>query len=208
MPRLPVVPPEQIEGFDEMFGPMLANYGYAPNTELIVSHIPDIMRAYAGISNALLRTDRTLPRTLKWMVAHVASRTAGCNYCAIHTIQNATTAPGSTFDDAKVAAIWDYENSPLFTEAEKAALHVARGAAMQPNCVTDEDFDRLKQYFTTAEIVEIVAVISLFGWLNRLNDTLHTELEASPLNFAKKHDLEKLGLDLAKHAPRAATNSR
>ena len=32
--------------------------------------------------------------------------------------------------------------------------------------------------------MQIVAVISLFGFLNRWNDTMATELEASPVEFA------------------------
>lgn len=207
MPRLPVVPPDQIENFDELFGPMVAHYGYATNAVLTMAHVPDIMRAYINLSNAVLRTDRKIPRTLKWMVAHVASRSAGCTYCATHTIQNATTVRGSTFDEKKVAAIWEYETSPLFTEAERAALHVARGAAVQPNSVTDEDFDRLKKYFDNVEIVEILAVIALFGFLNRWNDTLKTELEPPPLDFAKKHNLEKFGLNANKLAPRESVPS-
>ena len=34
--------------------------------------------------------------------------------------------------------------------------------------------------------MELVAVISLFGWLNRWNDTMATELESSPLAYGKE----------------------
>jgi hypothetical protein len=42
----------------------------------------------------------------------------------------------------------------------------------------------LRRHFSSGAIVEIVSVISLFGWLNRWNDTLASDLEASPLAFA------------------------
>jgi hypothetical protein len=45
-----------------------------------------------------------------------------------------------------------------------------------PNAVTDAHFAELKKHYTDAQIVEIVAVISLFGFLNRFNDTTATEL--------------------------------
>jgi hypothetical protein len=35
--------------------------------------------------------------------------------------------------------------------------------------------------YTEAKIVDIVAVIALFGFLNRFNDTMATELESSPI---------------------------
>jgi alkylhydroperoxidase family enzyme len=69
---------------------------------------------------------------------------------------------------------------PLFSDSERAALRVAQGAAQVPNAVTDADFAELKGHYTDAQIVDI-AVISLFGFLNRFDDTMATELEASPL---------------------------
>jgi hypothetical protein len=71
----------------------------------------------------------------------------------------------------KENALWEFERSPLFSEAERAALRVAQCAAQVPNAVTDADFAELKKHYTDAQIVDIVAVISLFGFLNRFNDT-------------------------------------
>jgi alkylhydroperoxidase family enzyme len=42
----------------------------------------------------------------------------------------------------------------------------------------------LKARFSDREIVEIVAVLSLYGFLNRWNGTLNTELEPPPAAFA------------------------
>jgi alkylhydroperoxidase family enzyme len=50
--------------------------------------------------------------------------------------------------------------------------------------VTDEDIEALKAHFSDREIVEIVAVLSLYGFLNRWNGTLNTELEAPPAAFS------------------------
>ena len=49
--------------------------------------------------------------------------------------------------------------------------------------LTDEDIEGLKAHFSDREIVEIVAVLSLYGFLNRWNGTLNTELEAPPAAF-------------------------
>ena len=64
--------------------------------------------------------------------------------------------------------------------------------------MTAEDFDSLRQYFDDAEIVEIVAAISLFGYLNRWNDTMATELEDVPKKVAERV-IEPSGWTAGKH---------
>ncbi|MDZ7727690.1 MAG: hypothetical protein U5Q44_05530 [Dehalococcoidia bacterium] len=44
-----------------------------------------------------------------------------------------------------------------------------------------------------------MGVISLFGWLNRWNDTMATDLEEEPLAFAQEH-LGGAGWAAGKHA--------
>ncbi len=100
---------------------------------------------------------------------------------------------------AKEEALWEYETSPLFSAAERAALRVAQGAAQAPNVVTDEDFTALKRYYTDTQIVDIVAVIALFGFLNRFNDTMATELESSPIEAGQRF-LAQQGWTVGKHA--------
>ena len=55
-----------------------------------------------------------------------------------------------------------------------------------PNSVSDEDFEDLKKHFDTEQIVEIMAVISLYGFLNRWNDTIATMSDQVPLKNAGK----------------------
>ena len=49
--------------------------------------------------------------------------------------------------------------------------------------MSEEDLAALKEHFSDRQVVEIVAVLSLYGFLNRWNSTLQTELEAPPANF-------------------------
>src|SRR5260370_40709442 len=101
--------------------------------------------------------------------------------------QTAHTAGRVGISPEKEAALWEYETSPLFTAAERAALRVAQCAAQVPNAVSDADFAELKKHYTEAQIVDIVAVIALFGFLNRFNDTMATELEGSPIEAGKRY---------------------
>src|SRR5688572_5387477 len=96
----------------------------------------------------------------------------------------AHTAGGSLrfgVDEKKLAAVWDYRTSSLYTEAERIGLDFAIAAASQPNAVTDELFVKMKQHWTEGQIVEIAATVALFGFLNRWNDTMATPLEEEPI---------------------------
>ena len=186
--------------FQERFDIVEKSNGYIPNSYLILAHRPSILKAFMDLSKAVIRDEGTLDRGFRFLVAYMSSRTAGCQFCQAHNIQSA--ARWGVADD-KLNAIWDYETSPLFTDAERAAFDLARSASVVPNAASDEIFARLKQHFTTPQIVEIVAVISLFGWLNRFNDTLHTELDAHTLQWAAEFDLAaKTGWDPSDHLAR------
>ena len=67
---------------------------------------------------------------------------------------------------------------------------------------TDADFEDLRKHFTEYQIVEIVSVVSMFGFLNRWNDTLATPLEEEPIDFGEKH-LSGNGWSAGKHAEAA-----
>jgi alkylhydroperoxidase family enzyme len=63
---------------------------------------------------------------------------------------------------------------------------VAQLAGAVPNAVSDADFDELHRHFDDDQIVELVGLISIYGFFNRWNDTFATELEAAPAPFAEK----------------------
>ena len=73
------------------------------------------------------------------------------------------------------------------------------GAAI-PNAATDEMFIELKKHWSEEQIVEIVGVISMFGFLNRWNDTLATPLEDEPIEVGEKF-LAGHGWSVGKHKP-------
>jgi AhpD family alkylhydroperoxidase len=140
-----------------------------------------------------------LRKEVKQLVAYIASTAAGCRYCQAHT---ANTAAKMGIPLEKLDAAWLFETDPQFDEAERAALRLARDASIVPNATTAQHFADLRKHFSEIEIVEMVAMISLFGWLNRWNDTLGTPLEDAPLEFAMDH-LTAHGWQAGKHSPTA-----
>lgn len=166
-----------------------------PNFVRTLAHRPEVAQAWVQFRATLVGTG-LVSEELKTLLAQVASMSAGCNYCAAH---NAYFGEKLGISDARQAALWDYETSDLFDDGERAALRIAQGAAQVPNMTTDEDFEILKRHYSDAQIVEIVATIAMFGFLNRFNDTMATELEASPVAAGARH-LGSQGWEVGKHA--------
>jgi alkylhydroperoxidase family enzyme len=112
---------------------------------------------------------------------------------------NAGGSLRSGIADQKLAAVWEYRTSPLYTDAERVAIEFAVAAASQPNDVTDELFSRMKQVWSEGQIVEITSLIAYFGFMNRFNDTMATPLEEEPIAVAEQH-IAAHGWKLGKHA--------
>jgi len=125
-----------------------------------------------------------VPTYLKDLVAYVSSNAAGCRYCQAHT---AHTAHRNGVSIEKLQNVWQFQTSDLFSEKEKVALNFALAAGSSPNQVTPQHHTELKQFFTEKQVVEIVATVSIFGFLNRWNDSMATQLEDEPLQFAQQY---------------------
>lgn len=193
LPRLAPLPPSP--ELKDLFVPFEKSLGFIPNSALIMQRRPKILQAFSQLHGAINDPDGEVGRDFKRLLSHVASRAAGCHYCMAHTAGGALRFG---VDEAKLAAVWEYRTSPLYTEAERVALDFALAAAAQPNDVTDEMFAGLRRHWSDGQVVEIVAVISLFGFLNRWNDTMATPLEEEPIHVGEKF-LAGHGWDAGKH---------
>ncbi len=182
MPHLPPLSRDVIPQFKERFEHYENTRGFVPNSILTMSRRPAIAAAFMQLNKAVLY-EGTLDEELKMLVSLIASQAAGCRYCQAHMANLSSIYKAS---DKKIAAVWEYQNSDLFSAAECAALRLAVNASLVPNHATQEDFDELARYFDEGQIVELVATIALFGYLNRWNDTMATELEEHPARVAQR----------------------
>ena len=132
---------------------------------------------------------------LKRMIAWVSSNATGCRYCQAHAIR-AAERYGAEQD--QLDNIWEYRTHPAFSTAERAALDFSLAASQVPNAVNAEIKEALYKHWDEGEIAEMLGVISLFGYLNRWNDTIATELETTPIKYAKEH-LADSGWEIGKH---------
>lgn len=182
MSRLPKLPDADIpEEAKPLFDFAKTMMGFTPNDAYDMARNPGILKGVAAMCGSIYAPDE-INQGLKRLIGHIASTAAGCKYCQIHTAHGAHEQGE---DDARILAAWDYETSDLFTEAERAALRVAQAGAMSPSEVTDSQFADLRTHYSDAQIVEIVAVISMFGFLNRWNAIMDTQLEETPLAYTE-----------------------
>jgi uncharacterized peroxidase-related enzyme len=192
------VPPLSRDEVDEVVHAamemQLEQLGFVSESLLTMARRPKMAVAYSRLAREVM-VGGTLDHPLKQLIAYVASNATGCRYCQAHT---AARSVEFGLDVERIERAFEFETSDLFTDPERAVLRLARDAALVPNGVTDEHFERLRRFYSDDEIVEIVGVIALFGWLNRWNDTMATTLEQMPHEFAAEH-LEPSGWEVGSH---------
>jgi uncharacterized peroxidase-related enzyme len=182
MARIDPLDRESLADLDPLFQLVEASMGFLPNSMLTMARVPGLAEALVSMSAAIMSATK-VPGSLKSMIAYMVSRSHGCLYCQAHTASTASRNP--ELSDDKLANIWDFNKSDKFSAAERAALTVAIGAGHSPSTTTDAEFLELKQHFDDDQIAEIIGVISMFGFLNRWNDSLATRLENEPMQFAE-----------------------
>jgi len=95
--------------------------------------------------------------------------------------------------------IWDYKTHAAFSDAERAALDLSIAASAVPNAVDDAISENMRKHWDEGEVVEIMGVIALFGYLNRWNDSMGTQLEKPASDSAEKLIAAKGGWEIGKH---------
>jgi len=168
--------------------------GFTPKSIMTMVRRPNIVRAFMALNQAVLY-EVTVPEETKMLVSLASSYAAGCRYCQSHMANLSSLYKAS---DAKIAALWNFEQSELFNNAERAAIRLALKAGALPNEASESDFDELKKHWDEGQIVEIVAAIALFGYLNRWNDTLATTLEPLAVQVAERA-IGPVGWEPGKH---------
>jgi len=157
--------------------------GFVPRSVLTMQRRPAIARAFIGLNRAVMSNEGRVTSEQKRLIGLLASTAAACRYCQAHSAL-AASRYGATAE--RLHEIWQFRDSPLFNEAERSAFEFALAAASVPNDVTPEIAQCLRAHWDDGEIVEILGVIALFGFLNRWNDSMGTELEDAATDAGRK----------------------
>ena len=169
--------------------------GFCPNSVLTMQRRPEISKAFINLNKAVMANEGRVTSALKRMIAWVSSNATGCRYCQAHAIRAAERYGA---EQEKLDNIWEYPTHPAFSEAERAALDFSLKASLVPNQVDDGIKKRLYEHWDEGEIVEMLGVISLFGYLNRWNDSMGTSIEDGAVESGAKY-LGKHGWEKGKH---------
>jgi len=197
MAFLQPLPPDATPELAETFDHFREILGFVPNSLLTMQRRPAIVRAFGELTAAVMDPDGSVDPGFKRLLAHFASRASGCQYCEAHSL---VAAGLSGVAREKLDAIWDYHTSEHYSDAERAALDFALAAGSVPNGVNREIMDKLKRYWSEEQIVEMLGAVCLYGFLNRWNDSLATELEDAPRQLGERL-LERGGWTGRRHRP-------
>ncbi len=168
------LPPDHNEEVTELARFFNETLGFCPNSVLTMQRRPAIAKAFIQLNMAVMANEGRVTSALKRLIGYIASLSAGCRYCQAHTIRAAERYGAEA---AQMENIWEFRTHPAFNDAERAALEFTVAASSIPNGVDDAVSDNLRKHWNDGEIVEILGVVSLFGYLNRWNDSMGTQLE-------------------------------
>jgi uncharacterized peroxidase-related enzyme len=169
--------------------------GFCPNSIKTMHHRPRIAYAFIEMNKAVMENKGRVTSALKRLMAYISSNAAGCRYCQAHAIRAAERYGA---DQEQLENIWDYKSHPAFSNAERAALDFALASSVIPNGVNLEISENLRKHWDDGEVVEMLGVMALFGYLNRWNDSMGTEMETGAIESGEKY-LSKKGWTVGKH---------
>jgi AhpD family alkylhydroperoxidase len=132
--------------------------------------LPHAMEAIQGLYKAM-HSGGVSQQTLE-LVHLRASQINGCSAC-VHAGVTSATKAGETAERLFAVSAW-YE-SPLFDDAERAALALTEAATRlsdRPGQVTDEIWAEAREHYDEKEISAIILMIATTNFFNRINTTI------------------------------------
>ena len=183
MAHLEPLPAESNPDLAEDFAIFEHILGFVPNSLLTMQRRPKMVQGFGELTRAVMDPEGTVDLGFMRLIAHFASRAAGCQYCEAHSL---VAAKIHGVSQAKLEAVWDYQNSALYSAAERVALDYALAAGTVRNGVDAELVGRMKEHWSEDQIVQILGAVCLYGFLNRWNDSMATDLEDAPRDMGER----------------------
>jgi uncharacterized peroxidase-related enzyme len=195
MPLVNPLAPDANEEVAELARFFNETLGFCPNSVLTMQRRPAIAKAFINLNMAVMENQGRVTSALKRLIGYMSSHATGCRYCQAHTIRAAERYGA---EQEKMEHVWEFRTHPAFTEAERVALELSIAASSVPNAVDEALQAKMNEHWDEGEIVEILGVIALFGYLNRWNDSMATTLEEGAIESAQQW-LSSDGWETGKH---------
>jgi AhpD family alkylhydroperoxidase len=173
MTRVPLVAssalPLKYAGIYEEFG---RDCGPLRNQAAVLAHVPPALEHLSKLLLELKARQGLKPRHLD-LALLTTSKLNACGYCVAHH------APKLGAEGLARAAVdqLPLAEHPVFDPVACLVIAYARHVTEAPGRIPEATFERLRQHFSAAEIVELTLRIALTGAYNRLSEALLLESE-------------------------------
>jgi AhpD family alkylhydroperoxidase len=124
---------------------------------------PEAMKAMSALEQQIARSG--LEKSLIELVRLRASQINGCAYCIdVHTAD--ARKAGESERRLSTLSVW--RETPFFTDTERAALEWTESVTLVANTrVPDDVWNRVKDHFTPAEMVDLTLLVNTINSWNR-----------------------------------------
>ncbi len=139
------------------------NTGKVPEWVRVMAYSPKIVKEFTELFKVIMGQGKIKP-LLRWKIAYVVSQTLKCPFCVDVTTKMIKNLGASEQILKKI------KKGEAETQQEKEVLELVKEVTLKARC-TPELFEKLKDKFSEAELVEIVSIIGLFNYINRFNNT-------------------------------------
>lgn len=158
---------EHNESFQEI-NSILKQGGQAHDMVAAMATYPPILEAMEALGNAVY-PGGSLPRELKELIILQSSINNSCQFC---TNSHIDIARGLGISDDPVKMLQDKDNlKPEYA----CAIDYLNAIFEDSNQIPDSMFDKLREYFTEPEIVELTFLVGYINMLNWFNNALQVE---------------------------------
>ena len=139
--------------------------GGVPEWVKVMAHRPEILKEFVELFDVIMK-EGEIEALFKWKIAHTVSQTLKCPFCVDVSVKMLKKL-GAT--EEIIEKIKNVETSSF---EEKETLLLVKDVTLDGHLDNPELFDKLKEEFNDAQIIEIISVIGLFNYINRFNNTL------------------------------------
>ena len=177
--RVSPKPPNRYPWFVRLFfWKQKRTYGQVLDPGLLWGRTPWVFAAMALLYGAINRRRSPIEPPLRSLVT---VRVSQINHCAFCVDINAATLIKRGADMAKIDALADWRDSPLFSERERLALDYAEAMTDSGRRVDDALFARLRQTFDEDAIVELTGLVAF----QNLSSKFNSALDVPPQGFCQ-----------------------
>jgi 4-carboxymuconolactone decarboxylase len=146
--------------------------GTLPEPLAVQAHHPRLMNGYGALEMAFMHSHRA-PLKLKQLAELKAAALSGCEWCMDFGSWLSTHSGDIT--EEQLQELPRFRESDAFDEEEKLVLEYAECITRTPVEVPDELFERLRERFDEAQLIELTYAAALENLRARFNWALGIE---------------------------------